>query len=425
MKNDNLKFPKNFFWGAAAASQQVEGNNINNWSKWEKENAEHLACEAKNNWQEWQKKKFPEMFEAQNYISGLSCNHYNRFSEDFDIAKNLGLNAFRISFEWSRIEPEQGKFSDKEIEHYKEVITALRERCLEPFITLWHWTLPLWVSKTGGWENKETIKHFLKYAEKIVGEFKDIKFFIPINEPTIYTGMSYVTGKFPPNVKSLKRSNMVLKNLIAAYKETYNLIHEKLGKGVMVGNANNLHSHIPFRKWHPLDILAAKILNYIRDVRSLKWTLRYEDFIGLNYYFRDTVKFVLWGGKYGIFDIKNPDRWVSDMGWDIYPKGIYNVLIFLKKYKKPIYITENGIADRDDKSREKFIEEHLFWIQKAMEEGADVRGYFYWSLTDNFEWDKGFWPRFGLVEIDYKTLKRKIRPSAYAYRDIISKSGEL
>lgn len=422
MENKNIKFPRGFFWGAASSGHQVEGGNINDWSEWEKENATGLADQAKNRWTEWQKQNFPEMFDSKNYISGKACDHYSRFKEDFGIAKSLSHNAHRFSIEWSRIEPKEGRFNEKEIEHYREVILVLRERELEPFVTLWHWTNPIWISNIGGWENKKTIEYFLRYVEKITDTLgKDIKFWLPINEPTIYAGNSYIIGVFPPQVKSYIRGNEVLKNLIEAHKETYKIIHEKLGQTVMVGNANNLHYHTPSEKGKILDLAATKILNYARDIRPLKWTRDHEDFIGLNYYFRDTVKFVL-GGRFGIINIENPNEQVSDLGWDIYPEGIYHVLKDLQKYNKPIYITENGLADAKDKKRSKFIEEHLYWTSRAIKEGVDVRGYFHWSLLDNFEWGKGFWPRFGLVEVDYRTLERKIRPSAYFYKEIIEKT---
>ena len=149
-----LKFPKNFLWGAATSAHQVEGGNKNDWSEWEKNNAKKLAKKAKDNYQSWQKEKFPEMFDEKNYISGIACDHYHKFKEDFDLAKSLGHNAHRFSIEWSRIEPEEGKFNEKEIEHYKQVILALRERGVEPFVTLWHWTIPIWLAKKGGWFNK-------------------------------------------------------------------------------------------------------------------------------------------------------------------------------------------------------------------------------------------------------------------------------
>jgi len=414
-----LKFPKGFLWGAATSAHQVEGGNLNGWSEWEKKNAKRLAKQTKDHWQKWQQEKFPEMFEPKNYISGQACDHYNRFKEDFDIAKFLGHNAHRFSIEWSRIEPEEGKFNEKEMEHYREVIIALRKRGIEPFVTLWHWTNPLWIRNIGGWENVKTIEYYLRYIEKVINFLgKEIKFWMPINEPTIFVGEAYLIGNFPPQIKNFLRANKVLKNLAKAYKQAYKLLHQRLGREIMVGNAHNFHFHIPYQKWNPLDLFATKILHFFRDVRSMKWTRGYEDFIGLNYYYRDTVKFVFWGGRFKLIDIKNPNKELSDLGWDIFPKGIFYVLKDLQKYNKPIYITENGLADAVDEKRTKFIKDHLYWTHRAIQEGVDVRGYLYWSLLDNFEWDKGFWPKFGLVEVDYKTLRRKIRPSAKAYAEI-------
>src|SRR3989338_7255750 len=158
-----------FYWGAATSSHQIEGGNSNDWTEWEKTHAKRLALGAKRTtWPEFILKNYPSPLEPENYISGKACDHYNRFREDFDIAKSLGHNAHRFSLEWSRIEPEEGRFDEKEIAHYREVIAALRERGMEPFVTLWHWTLPLWLRNQGGWENKKTIQDFVLYAEKIV-----------------------------------------------------------------------------------------------------------------------------------------------------------------------------------------------------------------------------------------------------------------
>ena len=413
-----LKFPEDFYWGAATSSHQVEGGNFNDWTEWERQNAGRLAQEAKAAWQEWQTKLFPQMAEPKNYLSGRACDHYHYYEQDFDIAKQLNHNAHRFSVEWSRIEPEEGNFKQEEIEHYRQVIKTLRERGLEPFVTLWHWTNPVWVRDMGGWENKKTIYYFLRYVGKLADAFgDDVKFWLPINEPTVYAGQGYIIGAFPPGVKNIFTADKVLKNLMRAHKETFELLHKKFGDKVSVGSVHNLHYHTLYKRWIPLDNLAKRILEYIQNTRAINLFWSCSDFIGLNYYYRDTVKFVL-GGRFGVADIENPNTEISDLGWDVFPEGIYYVLLSLKKYQKPVYITENGLADIEDKRRADFIREHLFWVHKAMENGVDVRGYFYWSLLDNFEWDKGFWPRFGLVEVDYKTLKRKIRPSAFKYGEI-------
>ena len=391
-----LEFPKNFLWGAATSAHQVEGGNHNDWSEWEKATG--------------------------NEESGRACDHYNRFREDFDIAKQLGQNTHRFSIEWSRIEPEEGRFDEKEIAHYQEAINVLRERGIEPFVTLWHWTLPIWVAKQGGWENKKTIDDFARYCDKIVRSLsadeaglKSVAYRITLNEPEIYTMNSYLRGKWPPasptsqggpQKKSFFKFLKVYRNLANAHKKAYTVIHSTWVSDTQVGIAKN-NSY--FEGW------LAPILNWGWNNWFLNRISQHQDFIGLNYYFHNRIK----GFKLN----QNNNKQVSDIGWEIYPEGIYHVLKDLKKYNKPIYITENGVADAKDIHREKFIKEHLRWVHKAISKGVDVRGYFYWSLLDNFEWDKGFWPRFGLVEMDYKTMERRVRPSAYEYAKIVKENG--
>lgn len=413
-----LMFPKGFYWGAATSAHQVEGGVRNDWSEWEKENAGRLAREAKDYWQPWQVEKFPEMLKKKNYISGKAADHYNRYEKDFDIAKSLGHNAHRFSIEWSRIEPKEGEFDEKEIEHYRKVIAALRGRGIEPFITLWHWTNPVWIRDIGGWENKKTVDHFIRYVEKITSSLEGVKFWMPINEPGTYVGMSYVMGNFPPQVRSLFRANRVFKNLMSAYRLAHNNIHINHDDAA-VGMSHYAIYMVPYRDL-PWNRALVKVLDYIRNWRFFESIRGSIDFVGLQYYHVDFIRLKLGKGRWGPIGIKNPHEWVNDMGWDIYPEGIYHLLRRAARYKKPIYITENGVADAKDIHRERFIKEHLRWVHKAIDKGVDVRGYFYWSLLDNFEWDKGFWPRFGLVEVNYEDdLKRVVRGSAKEYTKII------
>ncbi len=394
-------------WGTAVAAHQVEGGNFNNWSEWEKQNAERLAKEARQKWQPWQQEKFPEMFDPPNYISGRACDHYHLYEQDFNIAKSLGHNAHRFSIEWSRIEPEEGKFNQSEIEHYRNIIKALKIRGLEPFISLWHWTVPIWFAKKGGFEKRKNIKYFIHFCEVVVKEFKnDVKFWLVLNEPEIYTGHSYLKGTWPPQKKNFFSYLKVFKNLIRAHRSVFGAI-KQIDDQAQIGIAKN---NVYFEGW------LASIANWWWNFYFLNYIKNYQDFIGLNYYFHNRIK----GLKFN----QNKNEKTSDLGWEIYPEGIYHVLKELKKYQKPVYITENGLADAKDEKREKFIKENLYWVYKAMQEGVDVRGYFYWSLLDNFEWDKGFWPRFGLVEIDYQTMERKVRPSAQEYAKIC-KNNEL
>lgn len=395
------KFPEGFYWGSATSAHQVEGGNFNDWTEWEKANANRLAEQADKKWQKWQKEKFPEMFDEKNYISGRACDHYNLYKQDFDIAKELSQNAHRFSIEWSRIEPEEGKFSGSAIEHYRHVISALISRDIEPFITINHWTLPLWFREQNGWEGSGAVRAFAKFVDytiRALGE--EAVYWVTLNEPWVYISHCYLRGVWPPQKKSIFGAMRVLMNLISAHKTAFNII-KSVNPKAQVGIAEN---NIYFEGW--LSWLAQQIVNF-RFLNSIE---KRADFIGLNYYFHSKIR----GLK---FNQNNNDK-VSDVGWEVYPEGIYHILKSLTKYKKPIFITENGIADAGDKNRTKFIKEHLVWTHKAISEGVDVRGYFYWSLLDNFEWDKGFWPRFGLVEVDYKTLERKIRPSAQEYAKI-------
>jgi len=417
----DFKFPKDFFFGASTSAHQVEGGNHNDWTEFEHANSVRLAAEAARRHAnahtripDFILKNYPNPLQEENYISGKACDHYNRFREDFDIAKQLGHNAHRFSIEWSRIEPEEGKFNEREIEHYREVIKALRERGIEPFVTLWHWTLPAWARDNGGIYSKEFPKYFSRYVEYVVKKLgQDIRFWITLNEPGVIIRYAYLWGIWPPQKRNIFLALKIFWILAEAHKLAFRIIHD-INKEAQVGSANAMR-YIEAYNNNPINKFAAFVANFFSREYFLRLTKNTHDFIGLNYYIHHQMKF--------------PQReimtseWLNDMGWEVYPEGIYHLLRFLKKHHLPIYITENGIADARDLYRARFIKESLAWVEKAMREGVDVRGYFYWSLLDNFEWDKGFWPRFGLVEIDYKTLERKVRSSAWAFKSIIEGGG--
>jgi beta-glucosidase len=402
-----------FFFGASTSSQQVEGGNHNDWSEWEMANAERLAkAAAEKKWPEYILARYLNPLQKENYISGLACDHYHRFREDFDIAKSLGHNAHRFSIEWSRIEPEEGKFDEKEIKHYREVISALRERGIEPFVTIWHWTLPLWLTQKGGLQTKEFPEYFARYAEKLAKSLPDVRFWITLNEPEVVTWNGYGRGIWPPNKTGKLLPFRMMRVLARAHRLAYHRMKAIIPKA-QVGATMNM-------QWFesigdPINNILAYFGSRLVNFYFLNRIVKATDFIGCNYYFH---KRIAWGFN------KNLNEEISDMGWEICPEGIYHVLKDLKKYQLPIYIMENGVADARDAQRESFIMRHLDWMRKVMDEGVDVRGYFHWSLLDNFEWASGFWPRFGLVEIDYKTLERKARSSALAYKKIIEQWHE-
>ena len=390
-----LAFPKGFLWGTATSAYQVEGGIKNN---------------------DWV---------AAGYDAGKACDHYHQFEEDFDLAKSLNNNAHRLSIEWSRVEPEEGKFDQKEIEHYQKVIDALKKRNLEPFVTLHHFTNPLWFSKKGEWVKKESVRYFTRYIETIVRSLRGVRFWITINEPIIYASFAYIIADWPPQLfidkygevarkKNLISTIKVTRNLIRAHQRAYKIIH-KISPSSQVGIAKNNNYFEAYRHKF-LNVILAKTARWLWNSYFLGKIRNCQDFIGLNYYFHNRVK-MNWKSPTRSFNYCGGNI-RNDLGWEIYPKGIYKVLLELKKYNKPIYITENGLADAEDSKRAKFIIDHLSWVYKAIQEGVDARGYFHWSLMDNFEWAEGFKPRFGLFEVDYKTLARIERPSAKVYTKI-------
>ncbi len=364
-KNKKLKFPGGFLWGAATSAYQVEGGI------------------TKNDW-------------AETFPANKAAGHYQLFEKDFDLALKLNHNAHRLSLEWSRIEPEPNHFNQKEIDHYREVLTALKERGMKTFLTLFHFTSPSWMS----WADSKSPFYFSRFTKLALKEYRDlVDFWITINEPVIYAPLSYLTGKWPPQKKNPFLFLKVLKNMIRAHKKAYKVLHQKQEKvGIAKNNAWFNPEGCPLLK--ALFIPAGWFNNHF-FLERIKDQL---DFIGLNYYFAK-------GGK-------KKNKLVSDIGWKIDPEGLYHVLCELKRYNLPIYITENGLADEKDELREDFIKRHLYWAHKAMEEGVDLKGYLHWSLLDNFEWAEGFSPRFGLIKVDYETLEREIRSSARSYADI-------
>ena len=413
-----LYFPKDFLWGAATSAHQVEGNNHNDWSEWEKENVPRLAREAESVFSHvpgWKERFGAEAADPQNYISGAAADHYHRYEQDFDIAKSLGHNAHRFSIEWSRIEPEEGKFDEKAVEHYRAVLLALRERGIEPFVTLWHWTLPLWLAKQGGILAPDFVSCFERYSRLIAKRLEDlVTFWITLNEPTSVIGSSYIAGIWPPQKKSLFAAYRVFHTLADAHKRAYHSIHE-IDPQAQVSFANVFQSFVPYRKKSFIDSLSVRVARFFTNGYMLRLTRGHHDFLTVQYYFHTRLKL--------INRTHNVDHPESDLGWEIYPEGLYHILKWLKNFDLPIYITENGLADAQDIRRDAFIRNHLKWVHKAIEEGADVRGYLHWSLLDNFEWDKGFWPRFGLVAVDYTTQKRTIRPSAIVYAKICKENA--
>ena len=393
METKAEKFPKGFFWGTSTSSHQTEGNNDrNDW------------------WKAEQEGKVP-------YKSGLACNSYHMFGKDFYLTAGMRNNAHRISIEWSRIEPEMGIFNFAEIEHYREVLRAMRAYGLEPFITLNHFTLPLWLADIGGWTNKKAPRYFARYVRfvaKYLGE--EVNYWITSNEPEIVIYFGYLAGSWPPFRKNDIFGFLVsASNLIKAHKRAYKVIHE-IKPSAKVGASENIVCFQSEGHW-AVNSFFVSILDHTRNYWFFDRIKRCMDFIGINYYTRYIFS-VFRGLHRG-----NGEQ--GDNGWEIFPAGIYHVVKKInRRYDKlPIFITENGLADAKDDKRSRFLIEHLKWLLKAIKEGVDVKGYFHWSLLDNFEWLQGFTMRFGLINVDFKTLERKIRSSGKLYKEICEKNA--
>lgn len=407
---EEYKFPEGFKWGSATSAHQTEGDNHNDWSEWEQSEKRIKSL------------KFKGLNPA-DFISGKACDSYNRYEEDFDIAKKLNQNIHRFSIEWSRIEPKEGRFDREAMHHYVNVVKALRERGLEPMVTLWHFTNPIWFAEKGGWLNEKSPEIFTRYIKYVVDNLKDrVGLWITFNEPTtIYSAYAYLRGLWPPHHKNPLSMLTATDNFIKAHtlayqeiKKVYSILQLQgsaldTSHNVMVGFAESNTFVVIGRGWFKR--LAGRVYNYFRNLRFISKVAPYCDFIGLNYYNLDRRLFKN-------FDVLPKQQLVPSKNWELYPKGIYHRLMELKKFKKPIFITENGIPNVTDEERVSFIKDHLCWILKAVHDGVDVRGYIYWSLLDNFEIIDGFPVRFGLVEVNYDTFERKIRPSAWEYAKI-------
>jgi beta-glucosidase len=404
-------FPKGFYWGAATASYQVEGGIENcDWAKAARDG------------------RVPPC--------GRACDHYHRYEEDFDLAKSLGHNAHRFSIEWARIEPEEGKFDESAFEHYRKVLKALHARGIKPYITLWHFTLPQWFADRGGFERSDAPQIFARYCALVVSRLSDLcDSFSTMNEPNVYASLGWLKGMWPPFQKfglidllrsvtasgdltkakptvsfgTLFRYLRVAKNLARAHNAAY--------KKIKMNNPNvevSLVKHvIAFSgTQNPWYKLKAWLADYTWNHIFLRRTYRCCDAIGINFY----------------HDISFGDRTAykkTDMGWDFKPEGIYHALATVWRYRKPMFISEAGIADEDDSDRAEYIRKQVRALWQAIDDGMMVQGHMYWSLLDNYEWAFGFGMRFGLVAINYDTLERTVRPSAYVYKEICDKNAVI
>lgn len=382
-----LKFPEGFLWGASTSSYQVEGGIHNNdWAVSD---------------------RVPK--------AGVACDTYNRFREDFAIAKYLHHNAHRMSLEWARIEPERGRFDEDALYHYHGMLSWLRDNGLRTFVTLHHFTSPLWFARDGGWASPRATEHFERYTAKVVQSLGHlVDFWVTINEPNVYSLCAYVIGIFPPFEKNIPKSFRVYRAMLRAHNRAYEVIHN-YDRDAHVGFAQNFSWRRAERRFNFLDRIFASFMNWTEY--HLPFRITKNDFIGVNHYHDSHIRFSFSQAKHFVVMTRHGGQ-MTDRGWAMHGHALYQVLVKLKSLGKPIYITENGLADQADKYRANFIHDYLGHMHNAIRDGADVRGYLHWSLLDNFEWEDGYKWKFGLVAVDFKTLKRTIRESAFAYSHI-------
>jgi beta-glucosidase len=401
------RFPEGFLGGAATSAFQVEGN-IKNMD-WEEAAVKNLV---------------PKL--------GRAADHFNCYEADFDLARSLGHNAHRFSIEWARIEPEEGKFDQAAVLHYRKVLEALNVRGIKPFVTIWHFTLPLWFSHSGGFERKDSPEIFARYAAFVVEQLGDLcEHFSTINEPNVYASHGWLYGAWPPFRRGqflwLKfgkedgtwRSAQITShgNILRYIKVTnnlaraHNLAYDRI-KAISPKTDVSIVKHVRVfeANGNPLNKLLAIVARYAQSGYFMDKVIAKCDSVGLNYS-RHT--------KFG----ETRTYQFTDMGWKVYPEGIEYALKYLWKYRKPIYITEAGLADAKDTMRAEYIKNQVAGTWQAIQDGVDVRAHLYWSFMDNYELALGFEKRFGLVEINYDTLERTVRPSAYVYKEIIERNA--
>jgi beta-glucosidase len=399
-------FPEGFLWGSSTSSHQVEGDNTNNdWCEWEKVPG-HILDGS---------------------ISGAADEEYVRYEQDFDLAEGFHQNAHRLSLEWSRIEPEEGRWDLNEVLHYRQVLESLQRRGMSTMVTLWHFTLPKWFAAKGGWEAPDAVRLFRRYVEFVARELGDVTdYWITINEPNVYLSQSYVIGVWPPGAKSALRFLRVYRRLALAHRAAYRSLHRVLdgrGSTVWVGIAQNVITFEPYRQESLVDMLFIWFADRLFNHQFYLWTGRCHDYIGINYYFHYRIKVLPNKVAQFFYEVHTENRTLSDLGWEINPRGIFQAIMGMTRYKKPIFITEHGVANADDSKRPRLIVGALTEVYHAIRAGVDIRGYFHWSLVDNFEWEKGYVGRFGLIAVDFGTQKRTPRRSAYIYDEICAANG--
>ena len=434
---DKLDFPASFTWGVATSAFQIEG----------------AAAEDG---------KGPSIWDTFSHTPGkvidgsngdVACDHYHRYAEDVELIASLNVNAYRFSVSWSRVQPAgHGAWNEKGFDFYSRLLDKLREKNITAHLTLYHWDLPQGLQDLGGWLNRDTAHHFAAYAAEVARRFgARVATIATHNEPWCSANLGYGNGQFAPGVADPVAALQVSHHLLLSHglaMQAMRAVKAPAKLGIVLNQwtatpasdsaADKAAAELEYARsvqWFMDPIfkgrypeLALKAIDTTRlsifenDFKDIQQPL---DFLGVNYYFRAFVS------------TETPPRQpeaklgLTDMGWEIYPQGMSELLLALhREYQlPPVYITENGMAEADklvggrvdDARRIDYVRSHLQAIATAMEQGVDVRGYFYWSLLDNFEWNSGYAKRFGLVYVDYATQQRTLKDSALWYRSFIAR----
>lgn len=415
MAHATLTFPPDFLWGTATSAYQVEGNNKNSdWWAWETEPGRIL----------------------EGHRSGVACDWWQNVESDLDLAVDLGNNAHRLSLEWSRIEPEPSVFDQAAIDRYREILQYCHKIGLEPMVTLHHFSNPLWLVEKGDFNSEIVVEYFRRYVDKVVSELGDlVTKWVTINEPVTYAVLRYLTREFPkPAHDGLGAFQEALHNLLRCHAAAYHVIKNR-HQAALVGTANNMQIFEARPGGNGIDRWwAGRVSRFYNDAwpdalqtgrfkgiigsKRIKHLAGTFDFVGINYYTRFYLRFP---PPKGFVEREwGPDALVSDGNYgEVHPYGLYRLIEWVwNRYDKPIYITENGVPDQADRIRPGFILDHLRQIWHAISFCYPVMGYYHWSLIDNFEWDRGWTQRFGLIALDPVTQERTWRPSARLYQEI-------
>ncbi len=426
-------FPAEFKWGVATAAHQVEGGCHNNdWALWEKsydlQGQPHIKGGQK---------------------AGQAADHWQRYKEDIQLIKDLGCNTYRFSLEWSKIEPQKGQWDQKVLAHYQDVCQCLHDHDITPFVTLHHFTSPIWIDERGGFEHFDTVRYFNEYVAKVAETLGGlVDFWGTINEPNIYALQGWQNGCFPPGKQDTDLMVRVLSNLLKAHAEAYHTLHridcrdaDHDGISCQVGLIKSVRMVDPWRRYYLPDWYMTRIVdgNFNQEILNAlqtgvlkchNWKGRHYsekyprwqdtlDWIGVNYYTRELVQFT-WKKRHHYRLRFNPQLPKTQMGWDMYPAGLYRALKRVHSLGVPVYITENGLASDDQHLREDYILQHLDALHEALQDGVDVRGYLHWSLMDNFEWAFGFDKHFGLYQVNPQTFARQLKPGSHIYQQFLT-----